>query len=67
VQALTTGEGGGGGGGGVCQGAAVAQRGTGRFPYDAGSELPASVAQGGNNNSHCQPGGNGYALVTYSP
>jgi hypothetical protein len=65
--ASATSEGGGGGGGGVCQGAAVTQRGMGRTPYNAANDLPAGLATGGNNNVDCQPGGNGYAIVTYNP
>lgn len=61
-----TGEGGGGGGGGVCQGATRVQAGTGRAPYDPSTVLPAGAARGGNASADCDPGGDGYAAVTYT-
>jgi hypothetical protein len=67
VGGSTSSEAGGGGGGGVCQGASATQRGAGRIPYDAANDLPANVATGGSNSGDCQAGGNGYAIVIYSP
>jgi hypothetical protein len=57
-------EGGGGGGGGVCQGMQT-QTGSGRTPYDPGAALPSGAARGGNSATDCDPGGDGYASVSY--
>jgi hypothetical protein len=58
-------EGGGGGGGGVCQGT-LTQAGSGRTPYDPGAALPSGAARGGNSTMDCDPGGDGYATVSYA-
>jgi hypothetical protein len=62
---VTTTEGGGGGGGGACLGQ-TAHAGSGRAPYDPANELSGGAAQGGDGNKDCNPGGDGYAIVSFS-
>jgi hypothetical protein len=62
---VATDQGGGGGGGGICQGQTT-KAGTGRTPYDAASELTSGAARGGDANTDCQAGGDGYAVVSFS-
>jgi hypothetical protein len=62
---VATTQGGGGGGGGICQGATT-QMGSGRMPYDASSELSSTAALGGSSARDCDPGGDGYAIVSFS-
>ena len=57
--------GGGGGGGGVCQGDTT-QRGSGHVPHDPGGVLPSGAAHGGDSTQDCAPGGDGYAVVSFS-
>ena len=58
-------EGGGGGGGGVCSGQTT-HAGSGRLAYDPASELSSGAAQGGDGSKDCDPGGDGYAIVSFS-
>jgi len=62
---LASTQGGGGGGGGVCRGQS-SQRGIGRTPHDPGAALPSGTAQGGDPAQDCAPGGDGYAIISYS-
>jgi hypothetical protein len=65
VGTTASSEGGGGGGGGVCQGT-LTQAGSGRTPYDPGAVLPSGAVRGGNSTTDCDPGGDGYATVSYT-
>jgi hypothetical protein len=57
---------GGGAGGGLCDGATI-QQGALRDPHvPAGVSLPAGTATGGATTGECVPGGNGYAIITWS-
>ena len=62
---VATSQGGGGGGGGVCQGMTT-QTGAGRAAYDPKSELASGAALGGDGKVDCDPGGDGYAIVSFT-
>jgi hypothetical protein len=44
----------------------TAHAGSGRAPYDPANELSGGAAQGGDGNKDCNPGGDGYAIVSFS-
>jgi hypothetical protein len=43
------------------------RQGTGRTPYHAESLLMGTAASGGANTQDCNPGGDGYAVITFAP
>lgn len=65
VGLVATSQGGGGGGGGVCLGMTT-QTGSGRTAYDGSHELASGAALGGRGNVDCDPGGDGYAIISFT-
>jgi hypothetical protein len=39
----------------------------GRLPADPNTNLTGNMARGGNTTADCDPGGDGVALISYSP
>ena len=59
-------EGGGGGGGGACVGQ-TRMASSSRLPYDPSGDLSGNAARGGDGASDCDPGGSGYATLSFAP